>query len=163
MIFIGDALDAVAGLLEADRDAIDTALETVAPDLHLGVVLPYFTRNLDLDAMPALMVSESAETSRPHAMPDIYREGFVLNVWGVMHHDDEAIRHRASLVLAYEVKRILNSRHHPIPLGEGREIYFHERAPVSDIAYGVMELDRAFVRAFQAVWASHATVQVKSL
>lgn len=170
MVFMGDVVDAVAALIESERAAIDAAMEAVAPRLQLGVVLPYWAPNLDLDSMPAILVAESSETSVPHAMPDVYREGFVVNVWGLVHHDDAAIRHRGCLTPAREVKRILNSRHHPIPLDEGgtvpiegrREIYFHEKSPVSDIAYGVAEVDRVFVRAFQAVWASHATVQVRN-
>jgi len=170
MAYMGDVVRAVAALLEAGRDELDAAMMAAA-GVPMGAILPYFSSNLDVDSYPALMVSESAETRAAHAMPAVYREAFVVNVWGMVHHDDEAIRQAGCLRLAHAVKVRMNARHQGIEIKSelGYVLEFEGPAPISEIVYQggpsgsssplvvvgggweVKALQRPFVSAFRAV------------
>jgi|GEM_PF-4967067 hypothetical protein len=153
--------ESVVDALVAARPRLDEAVRTAGMPKDVGVILPYFTPNLDVGSYPALMVQPMSESWEWLAMPVIGLQRCELSVWGFVHWDEPGVASAAVGFLAEAVARTLNIRNRAIPLPSGHELWFNDTTPVRRVEYGASTLTTGFVRGFQLVWVGDVCEQLR--
>jgi len=155
---ITDVVDAVYRLLESGRAEISVAIQREAPELELRHVLDYYCE-LDRGQMPAIMIQPRSDQFKWWSMPTMADQTPQLEIWGVIHYDQERARSRALQRMGTAVCSILNRRHLPIDI-PGGSLFFNEKTPIAGIEYGRAMFRNVLVEAFVATFACDVTVQL---
>ena len=148
-----DVRRAVRNILDAHRPEIEGRLQLVVPDLKMGMILEYYTGNVDAGMYPLIMLEQTRESTEWVAMPVVANHHFELDIWGLVHYDRPELMDDLVAELAGAVRDVLNQRHEPIQVGPF-EIYFNEQTPVTSVEYGAQQFGSAIVRGFNASWGS---------
>lgn len=153
-----DVQDALWRIISAGRQDLEAAIRIEDASLRMGHILDYYTVNVEKDMMPCVMMQAASEEFKWFSLPTTADSVPMIEVWAVVHHDDERIKQRTLARLGGAIASVVNRRHLPIEVPGGWSIYFNERVPIARTQYGVARFSNALVGACIATFACDVTV-----